>query len=134
MEKLSVEKQKIESKKVKDMNIVDIEDIEEARDAIREAIEKGELPVITVPKKYADSVKNGISPHSTWIGEKIVAGTLLREPYFPDGEERAVFKIKVPHKQLEPRFTGPDKHFHGVVIFRGPISSEDIIAFDSNQD
>jgi len=115
MENIRIEKQK---------EIIDIEDVEEARTFIREAIEQGESPIITVPLKYAEVAKNGIASFATWIGESIIAGTISREPYIPRGEKRVIFKITVPPNQVEPRFTGPDKHFHGVVAFRGPIPPE----------
>ena len=98
--------------------------MEEAREAIMEAIEKGELPVVTVPRKYAALARQGIKPFTTFIGGQVIAGTILREPFLPPGEERAVFKIHVPTKQLDPRPTGLDNHFHGVVILHGPIPPE----------
>ena len=105
---------------------IDISDSEEARDLIREDMLKGRLPILTVPKKFAHVIKQGLVPHSTWIGQPFLAGTLHREPYLPDGEERIVLQIKVSPDRVEPRFTGPDKHYHGVVIFKGPISPEEI--------
>ncbi|MBI4692271.1 MAG: hypothetical protein HY773_02440 [Candidatus Terrybacteria bacterium] len=117
MENIIIEKQK---------EIIDIEDVEEAKNFIRKAIEQGELPIITVPLKYAEVARKGIASFATWIGESITAGTISREPYIPKGEERVIFKITVLPEQVEPRFTGPDKHFHGVVVFRGPISPESL--------
>jgi len=107
-------------------NILDIEDPQEAKEIIAAAIEKGNLPIISVPEKYFDELKNGIRANTTWIGEKIIAGTILRDPYIPPGEVRRIFKINVSPDQVEPRFTGPDVHFHGVVAFRGPIPPEAI--------
>lgn len=106
--------------------LLDIEDPESARETISKAIEEGKLPVISVPEKYVEAAKKGIVPHATWIGEQIIAGTILREPYSPEGEKRHFFKISLEASQIEPRFTGPDKHFHGVVAFHGPIPPEAI--------
>src|SRR5690554_4504482 len=93
---------------------VDIADVKEARDLIRAEIESGHLPVITVPKIFKDKIKEGLAPHSSWISEPILAGTLHRTPYLPEGEERVMLRIHVPPEKVEPRFTGPDKHYHGV--------------------
>ena len=103
-----------------------ISDIEEAKEVIREALERGEYPIISVPVQYVDAVKKGIKPHSTWIGEKIIAGTILREPYSPSNEERVFFRIKTTPDKVLPRFTGPDKKFYGVVVFKGPIEPDQI--------
>ena len=101
-----------------------IEDYDEAMDFIKQTIEKEEWPIISVPQKYRQAVKQGIKPHSTWIGEEIIAGTISRTPYNPEDEKRRCFKIKVSPQQIEPRFTGPDKKFHGVILFKGPIQPE----------
>ena len=103
---------------------IDIEDLEEARSFIREKIENGEDPVVTVPVRYAEDARKGIRPHTTWIFDGIIAGTLGREPYSFGNEERITFRVRLPPEQVEPRFTGPKKHFHGVVVFRGPIAPE----------
>ena len=100
---------------------LNIETLEEAREIITKAIDMGEFPVITVPEKYAEAAKKGLSPHTTWIEERILAGTIIRPPFLPSGERRRIFQIKALPEQVEPRFTGPDRHFHGVIIFRGPI-------------
>jgi hypothetical protein len=107
---------------------IDIADPEEARYFIRERMERdGELPTISVPQKYVEAARQGIMPHTTWIYDAIIAGTLGREPYSPEGpegESRALFRVKVPPEMVVPRFTGPDSHFHGVVIFKGEIPPE----------
>ena len=101
---------------------IDIEDPEEARDFIRERVEKeGVWPIVTVPIEYAEAARQGIKPHTTWIFDAVIAGTLGRDPYNPGQSERLVFRVKVPLGDIMPRFTGPDKHFHGIVLFRKPI-------------
>ena len=100
---------------------IDIDSVEEASDFIRESIEAGIFPIISVPDQYVDAARKGIKPHTTWIGERIIAGTIGRDPYLPSTEQRHLFKIHVSADAIEPRFTGNDKHFHGVVVFRGPI-------------
>lgn len=103
---------------------IDIAEFEDAQEFIKNAIEKGYFPIISVPEQYANAAKNGIKPHATWIGEEIVAGTIMRSPYLPQKEKRRLFKIKTNPEQIKPRFTGDNKHFHGVVIFDGPITTD----------
>jgi len=103
-----------------------IEDFEEAVELIKDAINSGCAPVISVPFRYVEAAKKGIQKNSTWIGEKIIAGTIVRDPYLPMGEKRKILKVEVGPDYIEPRFTGPDKKFHGVVVFSGPISPETI--------
>ena len=104
---------------------IDIADPEEARNFIRERMERdGEMPTVTVPEEYAEQARSGIKPHTTWIFDAIIAGMLGRKPYTPEGSPRAVFRIKAKPEDVVPRFTGPDNHFHGVVVFRNPISSD----------
>jgi len=101
-------------------------DPEEAREIITELLEKGFRPVVTVPKKYADSLQHGLSAHATWIPNfNVIAGTLGREAYQAEG--RIVVEInQIAHTAIHPRFTGPNKTFQGVVIIDGPISPEQI--------
>ena len=107
---------------------IDIEDSGDAQEFIRDAIEAGTFPIISVPKQYADAARKGLKAHTTWIGEKYLVGTIGRDPYLPDGEERCLFRIMIRPEQVAPRFTSADHHFHGVVIFReGQISSSAMI-------
>jgi len=105
---------------------IDIEDPEDARDFIREAMEKGQRPTVTVPVEYAEIARKGLKARSTWIDNlEIIAGTLGKEPYNFGKKERVVFQIDIEDpEQIEPRFTGPDAHFHGVLVLRGPIGPE----------
>lgn len=106
---------------------ISIEDPEEARDFIKSHLESGDLPVVTIPKEYLQYLKNGLSPHTTWIGEPLIAGTIGRAPYLPPGEERAIVKIqKINPDQIDPRFTGSDHAFHGVVVFKGYIKPDQL--------
>jgi hypothetical protein len=105
-----------------EVETIDIEDLETAREFIRECMEiKGDLPLVTVPIEYAEEARNGIKPHTTWIYDALIAGMLGRKPYMPGDVPRAVFRVKTKPEDVAPRFTGPDKHFHGVVIFKKPI-------------
>jgi uncharacterized protein YfeS len=96
-----------------------IDDIEYAREYIN-AVRKLTPPIISVPKKYIDTIKKQqyISPRPTWTGHKILAATLNRTPYI-DSNDRIFFAIR-DHVPLEPRFTGEPQSktyfFKGVVM------------------
>jgi hypothetical protein len=105
--------------------LIDIGTIEEAREFIREHMEKnGDMPMVTVPAEYVDEARKGIKPHTTWIYDSLIAGTLSRDPYLPDDSPRITFRVKAKSDEVVPRFTGPDKHFHGVVVFKRPIDPD----------
>jgi len=91
---------------------------DKAVEYVRDLIITGAKPVITVPKKYVEIVKErGLSEHPTWIpGTNRIVGTLGRKPY--GGEDRVAFSVDVNPDEIEPRFTGPDVEFRGVVGFK----------------
>ena len=88
------ERRGIDTRRVEQM--IDIESPEDARDFIKEHIESSIFPVISVPEEYVAAAKNGIQPHTTWIGEQIIAGTIGREPYMPSSETRHLFSVRIP--------------------------------------
>ncbi|PIP73413.1 MAG: hypothetical protein COW88_02230 [Candidatus Lloydbacteria bacterium CG22_combo_CG10-13_8_21_14_all_47_15] len=103
------------------------EDIDEAREYILARYEKGERPVVTVKKRYLSVLSRGLAPHATWVPEAgdMLVGTFGREALLPEGEERvAVHVLDIDPRHIEPRFTGPDNAFHGVVALSGPIPPE----------
>jgi hypothetical protein len=107
-----------------ELNVPDFE-IEEAQEVIRNLIERGEYPVVTIPARYKEELSHGLSPHSTWIPEQqLICGTLGRKPYFPHEEERIAVTVEISPDQIEPRATGPDHHWHGIVVLHGPIPPE----------
>lgn len=100
---------------------------EEAEEALRNLLERGIMPIVTVPKKYLEALKSGLKKSSSWIGENIIAGTIDRGPYLPPDEERVMVKVKISSPaQLKPRLTGSDRAFHGVVVFHGPVEPEQL--------
>lgn len=106
---------------------INIKDPEEAREFISQMLEKGEKPCITVPEQYFEFIKDGLKPHSTWImGFDAIVGTLGRDPYMPDEHRKIVYIKNIDIKNIQPRFTGPDNSFHGVIIVNGPIPPEKI--------
>ncbi|TSD01504.1 MAG: hypothetical protein Greene101415_220 [Parcubacteria group bacterium Greene1014_15] len=103
------------------------DEIENAYEMIRTLFEQGEKPVVTVPRQYVPMLRRGIRESSSWIGGNIVAGTIGRDPYMPPGEDRALLRISIDSiERLEPRLTGPDQAFHGIVVFKGPIFPDQI--------
>ena len=104
------------------------EDLEGAREYIREQWSKGVRPVVTVPEEYATHLQHGLAPHATWIPDvEVIAATFGRDPYLPQGGgRRVVVEVNVPPEMIEPRFTGPGKDFQGVVVLSGPIPPDSI--------
>jgi len=100
---------------------ISIEDPEEARAFIKELFDRGERPIVTIPEEYETALRRGLEPHTTWIpGFNMIAGTIGREPYRQ--EKRVTVRLtNIDVSQVSPRFTGPDKRFHGVVLIEGPI-------------
>ena len=104
-----------------------IRDPEDARAFIHELYERGERPIVSVPEQYAEALAHGLVPHTTWIpGFSAVVGTFGREAYLPKNEKRILVKIDIEENQIEPRLTGPEKAYQGIVVLRGPIGPEKI--------
>ena len=105
-----------------------IEDISEAEEFIEQLFEKGDRPIVTVPTQYAEAIKEGLQARTSWIPDlKVIAATFGRDPFLPEDEERVTVRVNINnHEYIKPRFTGPDKKFHGVVTIEGPIPSENI--------
>lgn len=96
---------------------------ERALEFISEKYENGERPVVTVPRKYIEFLKQGLRPYATWVGIPLVAATFGRDAYIT--EDRVVVNVKdIPIEQIQPRFTGPNNAFSGVVVLNPPIPPE----------
>jgi len=108
------------------------EKIADAEEQIAEMLENGILPVVTVKQKWIETLKKGLEKHSSWIpGFDEIVGTIGIDPYIPEGEERVVVRVNVDSpERVHPRYTGPDKSFHGVVVLDGPIPPENIEIID----
>lgn len=105
-----------------------IHEPDEAREHIRELFAQGERPVVSVPEQYAEAIANGLVAHATWVpGFEAIVGTFARDPYLPSNEKRVLVKVDLDENQIEPRFTGPQKLFEGIVVLRGPISPERLV-------
>lgn len=106
--------------------------IADAEEEIQEMFRNGERPVVTVETEWVDALKNGLKEHASWIpGFDKIVGTMGTDPYIPKGQERVVVRVNVDSvDQIHPRYTGPDKAFHGVVVLDGPIPPENIEVID----
>lgn len=106
---------------------ITIKDPEDAREFIVRLLENGEKPCVTIPEEYTPFLKEGLKPHSTWImGFDAIVGTLGREPYLPDSRRKIVYIKNIDINKIQPRFTGPDHAFHGVVIINGPVEPDEL--------
>lgn len=106
----------------------EIKEKEVAEKFIAEKYAEGVRPVVTVPKKYLEYLKQGLRPYATWIGIPLIAATFAREPYISKGEERVIVNVKgIDKNKIKPRFTGPNKAFSGVVVLEPPIPPEAIV-------
>lgn len=79
----------------------------------------GEEPQISIEDRFIDDLmmKGGKEKRRTWIPYlEAIIGTIGVKPY-GDPSKRKVFRITNPGIRLEPRATGRDKKFHGVVRF-----------------
>jgi hypothetical protein len=104
----------------------EIKEGKEAKAFIENLYAQGDRPIVTVPKQYIDSLKQGLRPYATWIGLPLIAATFGREPYVPNGEERVLVQVEIPVDKIKPRFTGPNKTFSGVVVLEPPIPPDAI--------
>ncbi|HUO50343.1 MAG TPA: hypothetical protein VMU25_02140 [Candidatus Paceibacterota bacterium] len=105
-----------------------IHEPDEAREHIHELFAQGERPVVSVPEEYAGALSHGLVARATWIpGFEAIVGTFAREPYLPSNEKRVLVKVELDENQIEPRFTGPQKIFEGIVVLRGPIPPEQLV-------
>lgn len=98
--------------------------IRSARIFIEEKFVSGERPVITINSRDIEEVKHGLFPRTTWDPDdgSMLVGTFATRPYQPEGEDRISLRLSgVSSRQISPRATGPDRHFHGVVMINGPV-------------
>ena len=81
-----------------------------------------------MPRKFEKSLQKGLEAHASWIPNvTILAGTMSRDVYIPEGEDRVIVEVvDIKEEQIPPRFTGDDHASHGVVVLEGPIPKESI--------
>jgi hypothetical protein len=104
-----------------------LEDRDDAREFIDECIKNDIKPIVTIPVEFADDVlKYGVHfvpKQDVKTGKKFsfIAGTIGIDPYLPEEQERLVLEIDEKAVSIEPRITGKEKRFYGVVGFVGGI-------------
>ncbi|MCI5051244.1 MAG: hypothetical protein MRY57_02965 [Candidatus Pacebacteria bacterium] len=119
------EKPMMVTKKEKMIPPFEIFERAEALNFIKEKYESGERPIVTVPRKYVEYLKQGLKPYTTWTGLPLIAATFGREPY--NSEDRIQVEVTgIPLEQIMPRKTGENDAFCGVVILNPPIPPESI--------
>ena len=78
-------------------------------------------PIITITEKgWQEIDSNGaLKAHESWIPElKVIAGSIGIEPYKDiNSRPRKILRI-LPNVPVEPRFTGHDKSFHGIIVVK----------------
>jgi hypothetical protein len=107
--------------KLEDERRPDPDEIREAREIIAEFITAGEIPKVSVPRQYLDSIlREGLRARPTAYqkGVSLTAGTIGLPPYLPADEDRVVLEVNLPPTKIEPRFTGRGHAFQGVVVVR----------------
>ncbi|MDQ3245013.1 MAG: hypothetical protein M3P22_01535 [bacterium] len=124
---MSIEQTQLQPKKEKVLPPFEIKKDNEALEYIKNLYEKGIRPIVTVPRQYAEYLRQGLKPHATWIGIPLIAATFGREPFIPRNEDRIIVEIRgISINQIRPRFTGPNNSFSGVVVLEPPIPPENI--------
>ncbi|MFA5061741.1 MAG: hypothetical protein WC526_01180 [Patescibacteria group bacterium] len=108
-----------------------ISDQAEAKDYINKLLAGGVKPKISVPKRFLENVlkEGSLSAKKSWIPKfSILVGTLNIDPYsYSTDKERVIFEVTNPEVPVEPRFTGKDKKFHGIIYFpEGHIDLKDL--------
>lgn len=115
------------------LTLEDIQDIEDAREFVEEQVAAGVRPLITVPGEYVEEVmKYGITSiqkQDAKTGRKFsfIAGTIGLDPYLPENSTRHVFEVDPAQVRIEPRITGSDHRFHGVVGFMDGVPATALI-------
>ncbi len=115
-----------------------IERRDEYLDWLEDLYEEGFLPVITFAKKYLpEKLKNGFNAHfSEYIPTlKCTAGTIGVKYFIPESEHRCIAILRNPQKtqyNIQPRLTGPEKSFQGVITTSSHIDLEDFIIIDAD--
>ncbi|MBD3359276.1 MAG: hypothetical protein GF365_01020 [Candidatus Buchananbacteria bacterium] len=94
-------------------------DKEDAEEWIEKLVSSGIKPILSLPKaNWQEVQQQGLKAKATWIPElKVLAATLGVVPYKAGEEDRVFLQIEAKPRDLQPRITGKDRTFHGVVGF-----------------
>lgn len=104
-----------------DGRTVDPGEVDEARGHIRTLVAVGVRPIVSVPTTgLHDVLARGLQAKDTWIpGFRVIAGTFGVAPYLPEhSPPRTLIEVDAPPEDIEPRFTGKEQSYHGVVTLK----------------
>ncbi len=107
-----------------------LEYIDDAREFIVECLKQNINPIITIPEEFAEEVLqygiHFVPKQDVKTGRKFsfIAGTIGIDPYLPEGQSRYVIEIDPKDIEIEPRITGKQKRFYGVVGFVGGVPAK----------
>ena len=103
------------------------------REILKEIVNQGSKPVFSIPREYLKG-STTITPHKTWVQANIIAGTIGIPPYNLSGDRiLCVYEGDINDIYLQPRLTGPDKLFHGIVATLQPIPLSKCILIDTKK-
>lgn len=97
---------------------IDPLDKEEAYEIIEVFMQNGIFPSVTVPEEHLSAIlKDGLRERATSYQPQVsaIVGTLGIQPFLPEKKKRAVLELRVPVEKVQPRFTGSERIFQGVV-------------------
>ena len=104
------------------------------REKLKELINQGYKPVFSIPREYLKGTTS-IIPHKTWVKANIIAGTIGIPPYNRSGDRiLCVYNGNINEIYLQPRLTGPDNLFHGIVATLEPIPLSKCTLIDTKKD
>lgn len=96
------------------------EEISEAKAIVADYLSAGEYPKITVDRKHLEEIlENGLKARPTAYQKnvKLIVGTLGRDAFLPEEQDRVILEIHTDPKRVTPRFTGEARAFEGIVVF-----------------
>lgn len=96
------------------------EEIKEAKQIIADYLAAGEYPKITVAREHLEEILDkGLKarPSAYQKDVKLIIGTLGREAFLPEDQDRVILEVHADPGRIKPRFTGEAKAFEGVVGF-----------------
>jgi len=114
------------------------DEIKEAKAIIADYLAAGEFPKITVAREHLEDIlEKGLKARPTAYQKdvKLIVGTLGREAFLPEDQDRVILEIHTDPKRVTPRFTGEAKAFEGVVAFElDEIPPDDLRVIDPKND
>lgn len=91
---------------------------EKAENAMNQFILAKEFPIRSVSREKAGIfLDRGMPVEKTAYQRNVElnAATLGRDPFLPEGEDRVLLEVQVKSNEAQPRFTGKENIFQGIV-------------------